>query len=418
VGYNPGMGWFTYIFFGALALNLGLKFWLDARQKRAVLQHRDSVPAAFAGRVTLEEHQKAADYVVASLKEVRWDRALQTVLLLVWTVGGGIALLDDVWRRAFHNPLLVGVFVALSLFVVDWAAWIPSKYRQTFGLEQRFGFNRSTRKTFIADQLKVLALTVVFVAALATAALWLMKATGALWWLWLWGLWLGSMLLLIWAYPRWIAPMFNKLKPLEDGALKQRITALIERCGFRSDGVFVMDGSRRSTRGNAYFGGMGRNKRIVFYDTLLAQLDEDEIEAVLAHELGHFRLRHNVKSIAVSSLFILGCAALLGWVHGQPWFYRQLGVKRPSDYAALLLFIQIAPTFFALLKPLSTLLSRRHEFQADAFAAAHASGGKLAEGLVKMTRENAGTLTPDPLYSSFHYSHPPVPERVARLQPG
>lgn len=411
------MGWFSLLFIAALALDLALKFWLDARQRRSVLAHRDAVPADFAGRISLDEHHKAADYTVAKLRAAGEDRLLRAALLLLYTLGGGIALLDGLFLRLFEQPLLVGVCTVLGLYVFDLLAWLPSSYRRTFGLEARFGFNRSTRRTFLLDQLKVLALTLVLGGALSAAALWLMSALGGLWWLGLWGMWLATVLLLIWAYPRFIAPIFNRMTPLDDESLRGRIQALLERCGFRSGGVFVMDGSRRSSHGNAYFGGLGRSKRIVFFDTLLAQLDGDEIEAVLAHELGHFRKRHQLVSLTVSGLFVLGASALLGWLHGQPWFYAQLGVPRASDHAALLLMLQAAPVFFALLKPLSNMLSRRNEFEADAFAAMHADGAKLAQGLVKLTRENANTLTPDRLYSAWHYSHPPAPERIARLQP-
>ncbi|MBZ0135565.1 MAG: M48 family metallopeptidase [Planctomycetes bacterium] len=409
------MGGFTWTFLAALALSLGVKFWLDWRQKRAVVEHRDSVPEAFADRVSLAEHQKAADYVVAAQKYARWDRLGQTVLLLCWTIGGGFALLDRLWLGTFNGPMLTGVAVALSYVAVESLVWIPSKYSETFGLEQRFGFNRSTRKTFIGDQLKGLLLAMVLASLLAPTALWLMT-TGTLWWLWLWALWLGLMLALAWAFPVIFVPMFNKLTPLEDGPLKQRLEALGARCGFELRGMFVMDGSRRSSKGNAFFSGFGRTKRIVFYDTLLEQLDDDEIEAVLAHELGHFRKRHSLKSLTFMALFALGCAALFGWLRGQPWFFSQLGVPHASDYMAVLLFMQVAPVFFALLKPLGSLLSRKHEFEADAFAAANADGAKLANGLVKLLRENAGTLTPDRLYSSYHHSHPPVPERVAHLK--
>jgi STE24 endopeptidase len=408
------MGWFTWMFLGALALSVGVKFWLDARQRRAVLAGRESVPEAFRHRVSLEAHQKAADYTVAALAYARWDRLQGTGLVLFWTIGGGISMLDGFWRGYFANPLMLGVCAALSLYLIDWLAGLPFRYRTAFGLEERFGFNRSTRKTFVKDQVKLLALTIVLVTGLATSGLLLMQLE--LWWIWLWALWVGSLLMMMWAVPRWVMPLFNRITPLEDSALGTRVEALLQRCGFRSGGLFVMDGSRRSSRGNASFGGFGRSRRIILYDTLLDQLDEAEIEAVLAHELGHFRKRHQLQTLALVSLFGFGCAALLGWLHGQSWFYTQLGVVRASDHTAVLLFLHVAPVFLWLLRPLLTLHSRRCEFEADAFAAACSDGCKLAQGLVKAVSDNAATLTPDRLYSAFYHSHPPVPERVARLE--
>ena len=292
---------------------------------------------------------------------------------------------------------------------------LPFSVYHTFVIEERFGFNRTSAATFAADLVKQALLMLLLGVPLAWAALWLMQESGRLWWFYLWLLWASFSLLMLWAYPAIIAPLFNKFTPLEDQTLQQRIQSLLDRCGFRSQGIYVMDGSRRSGHGNAYFTGLGRNKRIVFFDTLLKTLETDEIEAVLAHELGHFKRRHVQKRIVTMMLTSLGGLALLGWLIEQTWFYQGLGVQQPSNHLALLLFLMVAPIFTVFLQPLASWFSRKHEFEADDYAAEQASAADLVRALVKMYKENASTLTPDPLYSAFHDSHPPAPVRVAHL---
>jgi STE24 endopeptidase len=292
---------------------------------------------------------------------------------------------------------------------------LPFSLYHTFVIEERFGFNKTTPVTFIGDLAKQGLLMLLLGVPLTWAALWLMQGSGELWWLYLWLLWAGFSLLMFWAYPAVIAPLFNKFTPLDNEQLQQRIQALLDRCGFKSKGIFVMDGSRRSGHGNAYFTGMGRNKRIVFFDTLLETLEADEIEAVLAHELGHFKRRHVQKRIVIMMLMSLGGLALLGWLIQQTWFYQGLGVTQPSNHLALLLFLMVTPVFTLFLQPLASWFSRRHEFEADDYAASQSSAGYLIRALVKLYKENANTLTPDPLYSAFYDSHPPAPVRVAHL---
>ncbi len=406
---------FTLLFLLAVALMLATQLWLERRQLRHVSAHRARVPEAFADRVPLEAHQRAADYTTAKTRVARWETAYDALLLLGWTYGGGIEWLDRTWRSLTLSPLYTGVGVILSAFALMGLLQLPFTLYRTFGLEQRFGFNRTTPALFFSDLAKQIALVAVLVTPLLALVLWLMSMAGRGWWLYVWLVWMTFSLLMLWAYPAFIAPLFNKFTPLQDAALHRRIETLLQRCGFATSGVYVMDGSRRSAHGNAYFTGLGRNKRIVFYDTLLKTLDHDEIEAVLAHELGHFRRHHVRRRLIASALFSLGGLALLGWLLPHPWFYHGLGVGTPSLHAALLLFLLVIPAFTFFLQPLLAARMRRHEFEADDFAAQQTAPRFLVRALVKLYEENANTLTPDPLYSAFYDSHPPAPVRVAHL---
>ena len=412
------MNTFTALFIAAVALSLLLQQWLAGRHIGHIRARRDRVPDAFADSITLAAHQKAADYTIAKTRLGRTELVYDHVLLLAWTLGGGLTLLDALWTQAGWGPLATGVAVMMSFLFIGSLLDVPFGAWTTFGLEARFGFNRTSAATFVGDLFKQALLLLVIGTPLVALVLWLMHASGPYWWLYVWMVWVGFSLLMMWAYPTFIAPLFNRFSPLDDGALRQRIETLLARCGFRSEGIFVMDGSRRSGHGNAYFTGLGRNKRIVFFDTLLKALEPDEIEAVLAHELGHFKRRHVQKRLgAVIGLSLAGMA-LLGWLAEQPAFYHGLGVNEPSLHMALLLFMLAAPVFSLFLQPLFSRLSRKHEFEADAFAVQQTAARHLANALVKLYRDNASTLTPDPLYSAFHDSHPPAPVRVARLSSG
>jgi STE24 endopeptidase len=406
---------FTTIFLLALAAHLSVRLWLAWRQMRYVVAHRHAVPDGFTSVVSPAEHARAADYVAAGVRLDMVDAVYDTVIALALTLGGGIAV-AGAWSGALAGggvPAgtlhLLGVFAALALL------GLPLDIYRTFVLEERFGFNRTRPGTFVADRLKGWALGLVLGGAMVACVLWIMAKAGTLWWLLGWAAWMAFSLLVTLAWPRVIAPLFNKFSPLEDTALRARIDALLERCEFHAKAVFVMDGSRRSSHGNAYFTGFGREKRIVFFDTLLGSLSPPQIESVLAHELAHFKLRHVPQRLVVGALLSLAGFALLGWLAGQDWFYVALGVPQPSDSAALLLFMVAAPAFTWLVSPLLAAWSRRHEFEADAFAAQHSDARSLAEALAKLYKDNATTLTPDPLYSAFHDSHPPPALRVERL---
>jgi len=394
---------------------VAIKLWLAQRQIRAVGGNRDRVPDAFADSIALDAHQKAADYTLANTRLGRLELVWGGLLLLGWTLGGGLQWLGELWQDFGWNPVPTGVALMISAFIVMAALDLPFSLYHTFVLEERFGFNKTTVGIWLGDMLKQTLLMLVLGVPLAWAALWLMQESGHLWWLWLWLLWISFSLLMLWAYPAVIAPLFNKFTLLDDDKLQQRIQSLLDRCGFKSKGIYVMDGSRRSGHGNAYFTGMGQNKRIVFFDTLLETLDADEIEAVLAHELGHFKRKHVQKRIVTMMLMSLAGLALLGWLIQQPWFYQGLGVQIQSSALALLLFMMVSPVFTIVMQPLSSWFSRKHEFEADDYAAKQANAGDLIHALVKMYKENASTLTPDPLYSAFYDSHPPAPVRVAHL---
>jgi STE24 endopeptidase len=410
------MRWLTPLFILALVASLAIELWLSQRQARAVARHRDQVPGPFAGSVSAGEHGKAADYTLAKLRLGRLGAVVDAALTLVLTVGGGIAALDALWRHTRLTQPWLGVLVIATVALLIQVVNLPFSVWRTFRLETRFGFNRTTPGLFLADLGKSLALAVLLGGPLLIATLVLMERAGRWWWVWAWGLWLAVMLLMAWAWPAFIAPLFNRFSPLEDQALKQRIEALLTRCGFASRGVFVVDNSRRSSHGNAYFTGIGRHKRIVFFDTLLERLAHPEVEAVLAHELGHFRLKHVRQRLLLSIAVTFVGLAVLGWLTGQGGFYAALGVPVPSTHAALLLFVLVVPVFTFFITPLASLWSRRHEFEADAFAARHASAAELATALVKLHRDNANTLTPDPVYAAFYYSHPPPLVRIARLR--
>ncbi|MHB8622337.1 MAG: M48 family metallopeptidase [Sulfuricaulis sp.] len=409
------MNAFTIIFLVLLGLSLVTEIWLANRHIRHVAANRAAVPQVFQHKIALPDHQKAADYTIAHARFGRLQDVYGTVLLLIWTVGGGLEWLDRLWRGFGWGELATGVGFILSAFFIMGLVDLPLSVYQTFVIENRFGFNKTTVGLYVADLLKKTALLTILGAPLIIAALWLMQATGALWWVYLWLLWSGFTLFLIWAYPAVIAPLFNKFTPLKDDSVRERIQALLKRTGFRSRGIFVMDGSRRSAHGNAYFTGFGKTKRIVFFDTLLEQLGEKEIEAVLAHELGHFKRRHVMKRMLLTFSMSLVGLAILGWLITQPWFYAGLGMSTPSTYAALMLFMLIGPVFTFFLQPLTAWGSRRHEYEADSFAAEQTDASELVSALVKLYRENASTLTPDPLHSAFYDSHPPAALRIAHL---
>lgn len=406
---------FTLLFLLLLLLSLVVQLWLIRRQLRHVAENREQVPEAFAGSISLEEHHKAADYTLSKARLSRYEAPYAALVLLLLTLGGGLQWLDGIWQGMVAEPLWAGVGFILSVFLLTSLLDLPFSLYRTFRIEQRFGFNRMTMELFLSDLLKQTLLLLALGGPLAALVLWLMGSMGESWWLYVWLVWSSFSLLMLWAYPAIIAPLFNKFSPLEDEAMRRRIDGLLERCGFTSNGIFVMDGSRRSAHGNAYFSGMGNNKRIVFFDTLLESLSGDEIEAVLAHELGHFRRKHVRKRLILMMLMSLAGLALLGWLSQQPWFFLGLGITEPSMHTALVLFLLVAPVFTFFIQPLMALSMRRHEFEADDFAAEHASAADLIRALVKLYQENASTLTPDPLYSAFHDSHPPAPVRIGHL---
>jgi len=406
---------FTYIFLLFLAAHVAVQLWLARRQVAHVAAARLSVPPAFAGAVTPQEHTKAADYTVAKQRLGMLEVAFDALVLLWLTLGGGIAQIESLVGMLGAPSLVTGTLLILAVF--GWVSLLslPFGIYRTFSLEQRFGFNHTTPAVYAADLAKGWALGLLLGGLVAACVLWIMSALGSSWWLGGWLAWTVFTLALTWAWPRLIAPLFNKFTPLEDSTLRSRIDALLERCGFHASGVFVMDGSRRSSHGNAYFTGLGREKRIVFFDTLVSRLAPPQIESVLAHELAHFRLRHVPQRIVVGVLASLVGFALLGWLARQAWFYSSLGIPEASDAAALILFLLVAPVFTWLLTPAMAAWSRRHEFQADEFAALHSDARSLAEALVALYRDNASTLTPDPVHSAFYDSHPPPAARIERL---
>ena len=405
---------FSTAFLLALTLMVGIRLWLSQRQIAHVTTHRSTVPAQFKDRLELAAHQKAADYTVAQTRFGRLALASEIVVLLAFTFGGGLQALHDLWS-GHVDGLTYGVALIFSVMAISSLVDLPFALYRQFVIEQQFGFNRMTLKLFLTDQLKQTVLGLVIGTPVLLAVLWLMAKMGSLWWLYVWLFWCGFNLLILFLYPTWIAPLFNKFTPLDDAPLKARIEALLERCGFASSGLFVMDGSKRSNHGNAYFTGFGKTKRIVFFDTLLGRLQPTEVEAVLAHELGHFKHRHVIKRIALLFSMSLVFLAVLGQLIDAPWFYQGLGVQAQNTAMALLLFFFVVPVFTFLLTPLMSLLSRRHEFEADRYAGEHASADALIKALVKLYEENAATLTPDPLHSLFYDSHPPAALRIERL---
>ncbi|MGK2897419.1 MAG: M48 family metallopeptidase [Burkholderiaceae bacterium] len=412
----------TLVFSAALALSLLLKFWLATRQMRYVAAHRDAVPPPFASTITLAAHQRAADYTLAKGRFGLLSMAFGAAVLLGWTLLGGIDALNTVLRDAVQ-PRFGGMAYQLALLasfaVVGGLLELPSDLYSTFRIEQRFGFNRMSWQLYLVDMLKGVLVGALIGLPIAALMLWIMGTAGSLWWLWAWGAWMAFNLMILVLYPTVIAPLFNKFVPLSDESLRLRVQALMARCGFAAKGLFVMDGSKRSAHANAYFTGFGAAKRVVFFDTLLNKLTPGEVEAVLAHELGHFKHKHVIKRIVAMFAISLAGLALLGWLSAQTWFYAGLGVQpsltAPNDAIALLLFLLVTPVFGFFVAPLFARLSRRHEFEADAYACRQASGHDLAAALLKLHEDNAATLTPDPLYVRFYYSHPPAGERLAAL---
>jgi STE24 endopeptidase len=410
------MHWLTFTFLCALALQFAVRTWFSLRQIAFVMAHRAEVPSAFAGVVPLADHARAATYTAAKERLFLLDSALGVALLLWLTLGGGIDAVGHWIARTGITGWPGETLHVLGVFAVLGAAGLPIAAYRTFGLEQRFGFNRTTLRTFALDLLKGWALALVLGGALVALVLWIMASAGHRWWLVAWAAWSAVSLVLMVVWPRFIAPLFNRFSPLDDASLRHRIEALLTRCGFSAERIFVIDGSRRSSHGNAYFTGLGREKRVVFFDTLLSALSPGQIESVLAHELAHFKLRHIPQRLFVSLILSLLGFALLGWLARQSWFPTALGVTAPSNATLLLLFVLGSPAFTWIARPIAAGWSRRHEFEADAFAARQSNARDLADALVTLYRDNASTLTPDPVYSAFHDSHPPPAERIARLR--
>lgn len=407
---------FATIFLSFVAASVLVGLWLSQRQISHIRSHYARVPAAFAGKIALEDHQRAANYSCAKLRVGRIILAWETLWLLLWTLGGGINLIDQWWSNYEFSALISGIAVIFSVLLMSSILNLPFSLYHTFVIEERFGFNQTSWQTWLQDLIKSALLATALGIPLLAAILWLMNQSGANWWLYAWLVWMSFSLVMIWAYPAFIAPWFNKFSPLQDAALRTRIENLLQRCGFQSRGVFVVDGSRRSSHGNAYFTGFGRNKRIVFFDTLLESLSEDEVEAVLAHELGHFKRNHIKKSLLLSSVMSLAAFAILAWLMSSAWFYHSLGVDAASTHAALLLFVMIMPVFIYFVSPLFSALSRQHEFEADEFAHFNSNYKALISALVSLYRDNASTLTPDPIHSMFYDSHPPATIRINRLE--
>lgn len=407
--------WFSHAFVIALSGAIVLQWWLNQRQLRHIARYRTAVPSAFADKISLPAHQKAADYTSDKVRLGQIELFYSSALLLFWTLGGGLDWLDTRWSHWISNPLWQGVAFVISMMLIGSLLDLPFSLYRTFVIEARYGFNRTRPLLFVTDLFKGMLLTLAIGIPLLWVVLWLMQSAGSLWWIYVWAVWMGFSLLMLFVYPTWIAPLFNKFAPLEDAALRERIEKLLKRCGFTSKGIFVMDGSRRSSHGNAYFTGLGDNKRIVFFDTLLKSLQAEEIEAVLAHELGHFKRKHVQKQILAMAVMTFVSLAVLGLLAQQDWFYQGLGIQSASMHAALVLFILLMSVLGVYVQPLFSYFSRRHEFEADDFAASQSDAQDLIRALVKMYEENASTLTPDPLYSAFHDSHPPAPVRIAHL---
>lgn len=415
---------FTLVFSAVLVLGLLTKFYLASRQIRHVARNRGAVPAAFAGTIPLEAHQKAADYTIAKARFGMLEMAFGAAVLLGWTLLGGIDALNQALSGsslASWGPLVPQLALLAAFGLISGLLDLPFTLYSTFRIEERFGFNKMTFKLWLADLVKSTLVGIIIGLPIVALILWLMGSAGSLWWLWAWGVWMGFNLLVLVLYPTVIAPMFNKFKPLEDEALKARVTALMQRCGFAAKGLFVMDGSKRSAHANAYFTGFGAAKRVVFYDTLLKQLSPGEVDAVLAHELGHFKHKHIIKRIVSMFAMSLAGFALLGWVSSQVWFYTGLGVRPnftgANDALALLLFLLVVPLFSFFVSPVFAQFSRKHEFEADAYAVAQTDGKDLQSALLKLYQDNASTLTPDPVFVKFYYSHPPASERLGRMIP-
>jgi len=406
----------TITFISLLVITTFVRIWLGRRHIAHVQSHRNQVPQAFSENIALEAHQKAADYSTDKTKLALLETTVQAVLLAALTIGGGLQWIDDLWHNLIVNhDIARGAVVIVSAMLVSSMIDLPFEYYKTFVVDEKFGFNKMTPAMFFSDLVKQSIVGIVLGAPILFAALWLMQGAGDYWWLYLWIVWSAFNLMMLAVYPTFIAPFFNKFTPLEDQALKQRIESLLTKCGFKSQGLFVMDGSARSSHGNAYFTGFGASKRVVFFDTLLARLNADEIEAVLAHELGHFKHHHVIKRIAMMFFISFVGLALLGWLMKQDWFYTGLGVSEVSNHMALVLFLLVSPVFLFILRPIMASYSRKNEFEADNYAAKHANAKYLIEALVKLYRDNASTLTPDPLHSAFYDSHPPASIRISKL---
>ncbi|MDP3348019.1 MAG: M48 family metallopeptidase [Hydrogenophaga sp.] len=411
---------FTALFCALLVLGLVIRTVLASRQIRHVARHRGTVPAAFSDTISVAAHQKAADYTITKTRFGLLEIAIDAALLLGWTLLGGLEWLNQTLLAALGGGMVQQLALLGSFAIIGGLITLPLGWYATFRIEERFGFNKMTLSLWLGDLLKGTLVGALVGLPLAALVLWLMGAAGPAWWLWAWGAWMVFNLLALVLYPTVIAPMFNKFEPLADETLKARVNALMQRCGFAAKGLFVMDGSKRSAHANAYFTGFGAAKRVVFFDTLLKQLSPEEIDAVLAHELGHYKRRHIIKRIVLLFSLSLAGFALLGWVSSQAWFYSGLGVMpsldTPNDALALILFLMVVPLLTFFLSPLMAQLSRKHEFEADAYAVEHTNGADLASALLKLYKDNASTLTPDPVYARFYYSHPPASERLTRLQ--
>ena len=415
---------FTIVFAAALVLGLLARFYLASRQIRHVAQHRDTVPSAFASTISLEAHQKAADYTITKARFGLLEMAFGAAVLLCWTLLGGIDALNQALLSsslAGYGSLVPQLALLTAFGVIGGLLDLPFTLYSTFKIEERFGFNKMTLKLWLTDLVKSTLVGIVIGLPIVALILWLMGSAGKLWWLWAWCAWMGFNLLVLVLYPTVIAPLFNKFKPLDDEDLKVRVTALMQRCGFAAKGLFVMDGSKRSAHANAYFTGFGAAKRVVFYDTLLKQLEPGEVDAVLAHELGHFKHKHIIKRIILMFAMSLAGFALLGWLSSQIWFYTGLGVRpnmnSSNDALAVLLFMLVVPLFSFFVSPVFAQFSRKHEFEADAYAISQTDGKDLQSALLKLYKDNASTLTPDPVFVKFYYSHPPASERLARMNP-
>lgn len=410
----------SLVFCALLVAGLITRTVLASRQIRHVARHRATVPAAFAQTITPEAHQKAADYTITKARFGLLDTALEAAMLLGWTLLGGLDWLNQTLLAALGGGMVQQLSLLAAFALIGGLVGLPLAWWSTFRIEERFGFNKMTLSLWLGDLLKGALVGALVGLPIAALVLWLMGAAGASWWVWAWGVWMAFNLLALVLYPTLIAPLFNKFEPLQDETLKTRVNALMQRCGFAAKGLFVMDGSKRSAHANAYFTGFGAAKRVVFFDTLLQQLNPAEIDAVLAHELGHYKRRHILKRIVLMFALSLLGFALLGWVSGQTWFYTGLGVMpsldAPNNALALLLFMMVVPLFTYFLSPLMARMSRSHEFEADAYAMAQTNGQDLASALLKLYKDNASTLTPDPVFARFYYSHPPASERIARLR--
>jgi STE24 endopeptidase len=407
---------FGIVFLAAVALTTATRLWLERRHLNHVIANRDGVPAEFAEQISLPVHQKAADYTCAKTRLRMASISVDAAIVLALTFGGGLQLLHNISAAWVPDGILRGLALIVLLMICLTVIETPFSYYRVFTIEERFGFNKMTRALFFADMVKSALVAALFGLPLAATVLWLMERAGAYWWIYVWVIWVVFNVFLLMVYPTWIAPLFNKFSPMQDPEIRDRVERLLARCGFKVKGLVVMDGSRRSAHGNAYFTGFGASKRIVFFDTLLTVLDPAEVEAVLAHELGHFRLRHVLKRMIWLFLTSLGLLGLLGYLIQEGWFYSSLNVSTPSTAIALILFFIVVPYFSFVLQPLAAMYSRKHEFEADQYATRNASARDLVAALIKLYKDNASTLTPDPLHSAFYDSHPPAIARIARLQ--